>query len=224
MDSYNHLPKKLKNKYIVQRHGFSLANFKKIICSNPDIAIPATGGPLGDGYGLHLRGEQQVEQSAELLADYLKENDMKDVLLYCSPFKRTVETAAITRKILNEELKAEIGEATQVYELRERWYGEMDLRLDINYQVCWSDDHGVPDHGEDSAYGIESPRTVADRVTRFIAEEIESKFEGKTIVLISHGDVCQILLTAFRGDEPWKHRSIKHVDTANWRLCKRLYE
>lgn len=60
--SYNHLPKELKNHYIIQRHGFSLANNAKLICSNPDIAIPPTGGPLGTGYGLHERGKLQVKE------------------------------------------------------------------------------------------------------------------------------------------------------------------
>jgi hypothetical protein len=59
--TYNHLPKQLKNHYILQRHGFSLANNANLICSNPDIAIPPTGGPLGTGYGLHEKGKAQVK-------------------------------------------------------------------------------------------------------------------------------------------------------------------
>ncbi|KAI8973539.1 hypothetical protein BDF20DRAFT_823470 [Mycotypha africana] len=60
--TYNHLPKTLKNRYIIQRHGFSLANNDKLICSNPEIAIPPTGGPLGTGYGLHDKGKTQVRE------------------------------------------------------------------------------------------------------------------------------------------------------------------
>ncbi|KAI9491509.1 hypothetical protein BDB00DRAFT_732967, partial [Zychaea mexicana] len=59
---YNHLPKQLKNHYIIARHGFSLANNAKLICSNPDIAIPTNVGPLGTGWGLHERGREQVKQ------------------------------------------------------------------------------------------------------------------------------------------------------------------
>ena len=62
MQSYNHLPSQLKNHYFIGRHGFSLANNAGLICSNPDIAIPTTGGPLGTGWGLHERGKEQVKQ------------------------------------------------------------------------------------------------------------------------------------------------------------------
>ncbi|KAI8338589.1 hypothetical protein BC941DRAFT_351341 [Chlamydoabsidia padenii] len=58
----NHLPLQLKNRYVIARHGFSLANNSKLICSNPDIAIPATGGPLGTGFGLHEKGKSQVKE------------------------------------------------------------------------------------------------------------------------------------------------------------------
>ena len=60
--TYNHLPQVLKNHYIIQRHGYSLANDNKLICSNPDIAIPAIGGPLNTGYGLHEKGKVQVKE------------------------------------------------------------------------------------------------------------------------------------------------------------------
>jgi hypothetical protein len=60
--TYNHLSKTLKNHYIIQRHGFSLANNDKLICSNPDIAIPPHGGPLNTGYGLHEKGKVQVKE------------------------------------------------------------------------------------------------------------------------------------------------------------------
>jgi hypothetical protein len=60
--TYNHLPTTLKNRYIIQRHGFSLANNDQLICSNPDIAIPPHGGPLNTGYGLHEKGKIQVKE------------------------------------------------------------------------------------------------------------------------------------------------------------------
>lgn len=62
MQSYNHLPSQLKNHYFIGRHGFSLANNAGLICSNPDIAIPTTGGPHGQGWGLHERGKEQVKE------------------------------------------------------------------------------------------------------------------------------------------------------------------
>jgi hypothetical protein len=66
--TYNHLPRQLKNHYILARHGYSLANHDHLICSHPDIAIPPTGGPLGTGYGLHEKGKQQVKDVSDLSA------------------------------------------------------------------------------------------------------------------------------------------------------------
>lgn len=75
MGSYNHLPESLTNHYIIARHGFSLANDANLICSNPEIAIPAVGGPLGTGYGLHDRGKEQVREVRHI------EFMMKELLL-----------------------------------------------------------------------------------------------------------------------------------------------
>ncbi|KAI8149959.1 putative 2,3-bisphosphoglycerate-dependent phosphoglycerate mutase [Fennellomyces sp. T-0311] len=209
--AYNHLPTPLRNHYIIARHGFSLANNAKLICSNPSIAIPETGGPLNTGYGLHERGREQVEASAKLLADHLGENKDK-VKVFCSPFVRTRQTAEIFSKGLGI-----VEEPTPAMSLRERFYGEFDMTSDENYKVCWQDDATGPDHGEHSRYGIESPSSVADRTTRFIVDEIEAKMEGATVLLVAHGDVCQIMQTAFLHTDAWRHRELEHVDTANWR-------
>ncbi|KAI8980403.1 hypothetical protein BDB01DRAFT_724864 [Pilobolus umbonatus] len=64
---YNHLSKNLRNHYILQRHGFSLANNAGIICSDPAIAIPSEGGPFNTGYGLHEKGKMQVKEVRMIL-------------------------------------------------------------------------------------------------------------------------------------------------------------
>ena len=209
---YNHLPKQLKNHYILARHGFSLANNDKLICSNPDIAIPEVGGPRNTGYGLHEIGIEQVEASAKTLAEHLGDNKKDQVKVYCSPFLRTKMTAQIFSKGLGIT-----AEPTPNMALRERFYGKLDMTSDENYKLCWIDDNAAPDHGENSQYGIESTSSVVDRTTQFIVEEIEAKLEGQTVLLVAHGDVVQCMMTAFRHIEAWRHRELKHVDTANWR-------
>ncbi|KAF7723768.1 hypothetical protein EC973_001681 [Apophysomyces ossiformis] len=218
---YNHLPNPLKNRYIIARHGFSLANNAKLICSNPEIAIPEEGGPQGTGWGLHDRGKEQVKESALRLSQHLFPNQKAAedrVRMFCSPFVRTRQTAEIIRSVLNETAQANIDSVTPNLALRERWYAEFDMTNDENYKVCWKDDEG-PDHGENSPYGIEAPSSVADRTTRFI-RDIEEQVEGKIVILVAHGDVCQIMQTAFYGWEAWQHRQMEHVDTANWRDMK----
>ncbi|CDS07497.1 hypothetical protein LRAMOSA01446 [Lichtheimia ramosa] len=216
MQSYNHLPSQLKNHYFIGRHGFSLANNAGLICSNPDIAIPTTGGPLNEGWGLHERGKEQVKQKAGLLAQHLfADNKKPEIVIFCSPFVRTHQTAKIIRGVLNETVP--VPEPIPNIALRERFYGEYDMTSDENYKICWQDDATGPDHGEHSAKGVESPSSVCERTTRFIVEEIENKMEGKVVILVAHGDVCQIMQTGFMHTDAWRHREMEHVDTADWR-------
>ncbi|OAD76018.1 hypothetical protein PHYBLDRAFT_180483 [Phycomyces blakesleeanus NRRL 1555(-)] len=225
--AYNHLPSQLKNHYILARHGFSLANNAHLICSNPDIAIPETGGPLGTGYGLHESGKIQVRESAKLLSKHLFPDqkapygDEEPVKMFCSPFLRTRQTAEIIRSVLNETvLDGKVAEPTPNLALRERWFGIFDMTHDDNYHRCWKEDNDAPDHGEHSKFGCESASSVADRATKFIVEEIENKMENKIVILVAHGDICQILQTSFLGMEAWQQRQIEHVETASWRDMK----
>lgn len=135
--------------------------------------------------------------------------------MFCSPFKRTVETAEIIYGVL-KDTHGHVTAPVHEMELRERFYGDFDMTSDDNYNVCWEDDKTAPDHGEHSQYKIESPSQVCDRATRFIAS-IEKEMQGKIVILVAHGDICQIVLTAFMGIEAWRHRQIKHIDTANFR-------
>ncbi|KAI8072375.1 histidine phosphatase superfamily [Gongronella butleri] len=226
----NYLPANLKNKYILARHGYSLANDAGIICSNPEIAIPATGGPLGDGYGLHAKGKLQVKESATRLVEYLYPNgyngdEEEPIKVFCSPFKRTKETAAIFCDTLNNDAfagKQVVAPATEAYALRERWFGNYDMKSDDLYDECWAADAEEPDHGENSTHDVESPNAVCARATKFILDEIESKMQGKTVLLVAHGDIFQIMGAAFLRIEPWRQRQLAHVNTAEWRSVDQL--
>lgn len=144
-------------------------------------------------------------------------NDEEPVVIFCSPFKRTVETAGIIQTVLNDTvLHGKVAPPTHNFALRERWFGDFDMTDDSNYEVCYVED-AKPDHGENNKYHCESPSQVCDRATKFIAEEIEPKMEGKIVILVAHGDICQILQSAFMRIEPWRQRELKHVDTADWR-------
>ncbi|KAI7861670.1 histidine phosphatase superfamily [Spinellus fusiger] len=220
MSSSFSLPAQLKNHYILARHGYSLANDAHLICSNPDIAIPETGGPLNTGYGLHERGRHQVKQSADELACHLTHNNdltEKSIRLFCSPFLRTRQTAAIFYSVLQKAADSvDITLPIANDALRERWFGEFDMTHDDNYQQCWQPD-GEPGHGEQSQYGIEAPSSVAERAVQFILQEIEGKMEGHIVVLVAHGDICQMLQAIFLGKEAWQHREMEHMHPAQWR-------
>lgn len=224
------LPQPIKNRYFIMRHGYSLANDNNLIVSLPENGIPTSGGPTGEGYALHERGKRQVYESATRLSDYLFPASSTPLLaetpvvIYCSPFVRTRQTAEILRSVLvsTSSLSGpDIAAPEPNIELRERGYGDFELQSDSNYEICWEED-ASESHGENSKYHIESPRSVAERAAALISE-IDSKHEGKTIIMVAHGDICQIIQTLFTdGTEPWQHRQLDHVNTADWRELNKL--
>jgi probable phosphoglycerate mutase len=64
--------------------------------------------------------------------------------------------------------------------------------------------------------GVEPVESVLKRGLACI-QEIEAAYRKKTILLVSHGDTLQILMTFFTGLPPYKHRELDHLDTAEIR-------
>lgn len=111
--------------------------------------------------------------------------------------------------------------------LRERGFGEWDGGSDIHYQDVWNDDSVDPYH---TTKGVESVWSVTDRATRCVLE-----WDSKNttllkkqvveddrnlhwwIICVAHGDVLQILQTAFSKMDPSQHRSLDHLETATLR-------
>lgn len=57
-------------------------------------------------------------------------------------------------------------------------------------------------------------QSVQDRGTRFVAdlEDHHTDFEPALILLVSHGDLLQILQTGFERMDPRAHRALPHID------------
>lgn len=224
------LQQPLHNRYFIMRHGYSIANDNGLIVSLPENGIPTTGGATGEGWALHERGKRQVYESATRLSDHLFPADTTpllvepEVVIFCSPFVRTKQTAEILHSVLVSTSSlsgATIPAPEPNIVLRERGYGDYELQSDSNYDICWAEDASET-HGENSSHHVESPRSVAERAAAFI-NEIESKMQGKTVILVAHGDICQIIQTLFtEGFEPWQHRQLPHVNTADWRQLNSL--
>jgi len=111
--------------------------------------------------------------------------------------------------------------------LRERWFGEWDGGSDVHYEDVWKDDAANPYH---TVRGVESVWSVLDRATRLVRsvddavsrsclDDDDDDDDGCLwIVCVAHGDVLQILQTAFgRNLDPSKHRSLDHLETATLR-------
>jgi broad specificity phosphatase PhoE len=58
--------------------------------------------------------------------------------------------------------------------------------------------------------------SVLARVTAFVAQ-LDRRQAGRDILLISHGDVLQILLAGFAGLDPSRHRGLPQLATAEIR-------
>jgi probable phosphoglycerate mutase len=187
-------PKALKNRYFIMRHGRSLANEEGLIVSSPLNGLT--------GYGLAGKGREQIRSSLE--AQTLLDSD---TLIVASDFLRTRESAALAAEILKT------APIRTCEELRERNFGDFELKKDENYGKVWASDEGNDGNKE---HNVESPREVQARFRSAIAR-FESEYGNRTILLISHGDLLQIAQTWFEGTPPCRHRSLSHLETAEIR-------
>ena len=189
----------MKNKYFILRHGQSRANVAQIILSN-----------LEDGkkeeFTLTKEGENQVKVSVEN-AKKVGWLDKKTII-YSSPFSRCKKTAEIAKEILgvNDDIIFDDR-------LRERWFGEHEQTHSSAYQKIWDADKVNSEHKE---FGVESAKEVQER-TLLLIKDLENKYKNKNILLISHGDVLQILQTGTKNISPALHRQIKHLETGEIR-------
>lgn len=177
-------PKPLKNTYFALRHGQSTSNTQDIIVSDPEIGT--------SDFPLTEVGRNQVEQSMRNSALI-----NTPVILYHSPFLRTVQTADIAQQLLSIEKRI------QTDALLERYFGENDGKKGAleYYAALWQKDT------QDTAanhFDAESVDAVLQRLTDLVCE-CEAQYEGKTILFVSHGDPLNILQTAFMGIAPNQH-------------------
>lgn len=188
----------LNNRYFAMRHGHSVGNQRGTIVSHPENGC--------GGFGLSEQGREQVLVS-------LRQDSLLDAgtVIVSSDFDRALESAAIARQSLNCRSPIETD-----IRLRERNFGELELCPDSAYQAVWQHDEQDPD----SDYrAVESANRVMARVTGLIID-LERRFADTSLLLVSHGDALQILLTAFAGRDASTHRQLQHLQTAEIRCLR----
>ena len=192
--------KKLSNRYFIIRHGESKANVAHILLSHRKEGTVS--------FGLSPKGKKQVKIS---VSKSKKEKILdSDVIIYSSDFLRAKETAEIARKLLG------VKKINFHKKLRERYFGKFDKTSLDNIKIAWAHDEKNPNHKHQ---GVESPNKVLKRTLAVIAE-LDKKYKGKKILLVSHGDVLQILHTHFSKKPVSQHRHIPHLETAEIRELK----
>jgi probable phosphoglycerate mutase len=151
-----------------------------------------------DAFGLTENGRQQVLASIKSFAETTFD------IIISSDFLRARQSAEIVAEW--RHLPAPVINPG----LRERWFGEWDGQSDIHYQDVWSNDI-KPDPANDK--NVEPVEKVLRRGLDVI-KQLEQEYRDKSILLVSHGDMLQILRTAFNGIVPSQHRELTHHQTA----------
>ncbi len=163
LDTLREYSKKSGNKYFVMRHGGSQGNEKDTVSYKLEASDHLTEA-----------GKKQAKDSGEKLK---KE---KIDLIISSPFARTKETA----EIVLSELGLDKSQLVLDERLREINPGSFDGK---NWDEYHNHVYNVgPNWFEEKIAGGESLRDVGRRVGEFLYE-IEEKYKGKNILIVTHG-------------------------------------
>ena len=161
-------PASKKNTYYLLRHGYTTRDEdgKMIISSELK----------SDRYHLTERGKKQIQKVAELI-----KNNHKIDLIYTSPFIRTTEAAEIVAKLIHVKVEKDDR-------LVEIGHGGCDGKP---HSVCPARDIKQTIDSKHHELG-ESWNDVRRRMFSFI-NEMETKYSGKYILIVGHGDPLWLL-------------------------------
>ena len=174
--SVEELKKKVgrKNDYFIVRHGESKSNSQNVVTTDPK-----------NTFGLTEKGQKEVLMAVE----ELKKKNID--YIFASDILRTKETAEIIKKSLG------IDSSRVVFDkrLREINFGEIDGK---NRSVYSNAIPNFMDRFDSRLPGGESFDDIRMRLGDFIYE-IDKKFEGKKILLITHETPAWLLECVARG-------------------------
>jgi broad specificity phosphatase PhoE len=194
----------MKNRYFFLRHGYSVSNDKGIICSTLE------NGTLPE-YGLLPEGMKQIATTAEALSDIVK---IGKSIIFTSPFTRALQSALITKQVLGLPHYSMFVNNKLV----ERNFESLELDSSMLYESVWTADN----NGEMSE-GVESCIEVSIRITDFL-DMCESRFDGKDIIVVTHGDIIMIARTLFLSISPFRHRDYPYIKNAEYIIFDKDYK
>lgn len=179
-----------RNRYLLMRHGHSEANQQGRIISDPANGLQA--------FGLSPTGQHQLDEVTSHWPHAMPTR------IVHSDFLRTTQTARRVAERFGLALEAEPR-------LRERHFGAFEGESSEHYARVWEWDAADPDH---SRQGVEAVSHVAARMQQ-VMTDWEARTTGETIVLVSHGDPLQILLTVLAGQPLTGHRQQPALEPAS---------
>jgi len=215
-------PASLRNDFFALRHGQSEANVAGLIASDPAVACYK--------YGLSATGQQQAQKAAQEIIRTAFAGSIErgggggsskkysGIAVISSDLLRAKETAEFAVQGIqnlddDDRLVLHTGGLILDTRLRERGFGTWDGTADSNYPRVWKDDALDSSH---TVNGVENVDSVMRRATELVVE-YDQKLENHMIVLTAHGDVLQILQTAFMKLPGTQHRTVEHLETATLR-------
>ena len=166
--SFDDIAKKSSNTYLALRHGEAESNVKSILSSNPK-----------NLHSLTEKGKKQALETAKEISV-----NPPDIII-TSDILRTKETA----KIVAEQCGLSMENVVEDVRLRELNFGDIDLKPIEEYHTLftnWTEafDTSIP--------GGESFMDVKKRLGALL-EELEMKYSGKRILLVSHNATIWLL-------------------------------
>ncbi|MDP3792605.1 MAG: class I tRNA ligase family protein [bacterium] len=164
-----------KNTYYILRHGYTTRDERGKGIISTDIKL--------DKYHLTSEGIKQAENNAEKI-----NNNYKIDIVYSSPFIRTVETAETVAKLLHLNVNKDDR-------IREIGHGDCDAKP---HSECGAEDSRRTVDAKPHELG-ESWNEVRTRMMDFM-QDMESKYSGKNILIVSHGDPLWILKCIAEGN------------------------
>ncbi len=175
---------KSKNTYWVMRHGEAESNTNGIVSSDQNAQ-----------YKLTEKGIKDVHTTADSL------KDAKIDFIVTSPILRTKETTEIVRNTLG------LKESDVIVDdrIREMGFGSWEKKDIADFlKVFPLKDRFIP-----NSEGIESFVNVKKRMGDFLYE-LERKYAGKKILIVTHGSPAMMLISAAQGCD--KEQSLKYEE------------
>lgn len=185
-----------KNSYIVMRHGESDKNVRGIVNSDNKTPLPLT-----------KKGHEEVVQA-------IKELSSSGIdLIITSPLLRTKETALLVAKSLGVDEKSIIEDARLV----DLHPGELEGKSIEEYHSFYTNDM---DRFTVAPSGGETWTDLCKRIGEFLYE-LENTYQGKKILIVSHGDpimIMESLASGFSRESTLAHfKNAPYIQTAEVR-------
>lgn len=183
-----------KNSYVVMRHGESDKNVQGIVSSDNRTPFPLT-----------QKGKEEIRETLK---------NLKDIdLIISSPLMRTRETANLVAEHLGIDEKS-ILEDDRLVDLHA---GELEGKSIDEYHSFYKNDM---DRFSVAPSGGETWTDLCKRIGEFLYG-LEEKYEGKKILIVSHGDpimIMESLASGFSRESTLSHfKNTPYIQTAEAR-------